>query len=76
MDLLKPNQLGYACRGGAEAAVHAARLFASDKSLEDNVLLKLDFRNAFNTVRRDHILRCTLKYLPNYYNLVREMYQY
>ena len=26
IDLLAPRQLGYAVRGGAEAAVHAARL--------------------------------------------------
>ena len=60
--LLQPYQLGYACRGGAEAAAHAARSFATNVNVEENVLLKLDFRNAFNTVHRDHNLRCTLKY--------------
>ena len=47
--LLAPHQLGYGVRGGAEAAVHAARLYVRD--LEQRCVLKLDFKNAFNTLR-------------------------
>ena len=45
------TQLGYGVRGGAEAAVHAARKFL--QNLEDgHALVKLDFTNAFNSIRR------------------------
>ena len=47
--LLAPCQLGYGVKGGAEAAVHAARLYL--KELQHQCVLKLDFRNAFNTLR-------------------------
>ena len=73
--VLQPFQLGYACRGGAEAEAHAARLFASNLT-EESILLKLDFRNAFNTVRRDHMVRCAQKYLPKYDHLISEMYRH
>ena len=48
-ELLAPIQLGYGIKRGSEAAVHGARLFL--KALQNNeVLLKLDFMNAFNTI--------------------------
>ena len=50
--LLAPRQLGYGVRGGAEAAVHAARSFLSDMD-PDAAMVKLDFSNAFNSIRRD-----------------------
>lgn len=50
-DLLAPTQLSYWVRRGAEAAVHAARRLLQ-KLQQDQVLVKLDFRNAFNSVRR------------------------
>src|SRR6218665_2719898 len=50
--LLGPIQLGVGIPGGAEAAVHATRLWVTTMP-EDSVLVKLDFTNAFNTLRRD-----------------------
>src|SRR6218665_161180 len=45
-------QLGIGVPGGCEAAVHAARRFV--KGMRRNqVLVKLDFTNAFNTLKRD-----------------------
>ena len=49
--LLAPRQLGYGIMGGAEAAIHAARLYL-DKLLLGHAILKLDFTNAFNSVYR------------------------
>ena len=49
-ELLAPRQLGYGVRRGAEAAVHAARLYLRDIEPRKAVL-KLDFKNAFNTIR-------------------------
>ena len=41
---------------GAEAAVHAARMYL-DQLPSENVLLKLDFRNAFNGLSRGEMFR-------------------
>ena len=53
--LLFPLQLGFGTRMGAEGAVHAARSFLMDMA-SDHLLLKVDFQNAFNSIRRDVIL--------------------
>ena len=54
--LLVPIQLGYVTTLGAEAAVHAARLYLTDLQ-PDYVILKLDFNNVFNSVRREKVLK-------------------
>ena len=61
--LLAPRQLGFGVFGGAEAAVRAARRFL-DNMQQDQLLLKIDFRNAFNTLRRDAILEAIEKRFP------------
>ncbi len=53
--LLAPHQLGYGVRGGAEPAVHAARKFLSNLDPK-HAIVKLDFSNAFNSIRRDSML--------------------
>ncbi len=61
--LLAPRQLGFGVPGGAEAAVHAARRYLMHME-RGKVLIKTDFRNAFNTVRRDAILEAINKHYP------------
>jgi hypothetical protein len=61
--LLAPRQLGFGVPGGAEAAVHAARRYL-DHIKQGQVLVKIDFRNAFNTLRRDSILEAVAKHFP------------
>ena len=53
--LLAPRQLGYGIPQGAEATVHAARLYLNNLQL-CQVILKLDFRNAFSSIHRDKML--------------------
>ena len=60
-DLLAPRQLGY---GGAEAAVHAARIHLGQLQ-DDHALVKLDFRNAFNSVHRDKMLEAVEGLVPS-----------
>ena len=61
--LLASVQLGYGIKRGAEAAVHGAHLFLN--ILNDNeLMLKLDFMNTFNTVRRDKILSSVKDFVP------------
>ncbi len=61
--LLAPRQLGFGIAGGAEAAVRAARRYV-DSMKPNEVFVKIDFRNAFNTLRRDSILEAVAKYFP------------
>ena len=50
-------QLGVGVSGGCEAAAHAVRAFFQSPVVpRKNVLVKLDMKNPFNTVIRDHFL--------------------
>jgi len=71
--LLAPIQLGVGIPGGAEAAVHATRRWLTTMP-EDNVLVKLDFTNAFNTLRRDSLLEAVAKEIPELYRFAHASY--
>ena len=45
-------QLGYGCNKGAEAAAHAVRNLMTMDLPEDFIMVKVDFRNAFNSISR------------------------
>ena len=62
--LLSPRQLGFGVKGGAEAAVHACRRYVENMP-HGHVFVKIDFTNAFNTVRRDVILEAVAQHLPD-----------
>ena len=47
--LLAPRQLGFGVRMGAEAVVHASRMFLNNLKPSD-AIVKLDFSNAFNSI--------------------------
>ena len=65
------SQVGVGVSGGAEAAVHATRRLMS--SLPDNhVFVKLDFSNAFNSIRRDTILAKVAVKMPELYRFVKD----
>ena len=73
-DFLSPFQLGVGNQGGAEAAVHAIRRYATN--LNDNkIIIKLDFTNAFNTLRRDRIFEPVASVLPELYNFTYSSYE-
>ena len=72
-DLLAPLQLGYGTSMGAEAAVHAARTYLHSMP-DDHLLLKVDFSNAFNSIRRDMMLQACLQLTPEIYPLVHSAY--
>ena len=69
VDVLAPLQLGYASSKGAEAAVHSARMYLRDLPA-NYAMVKLDFRNAFNSVRRDRVLEAALEHIPELYPFV------
>ena len=72
-ELFTPRQLGYGIRGGAEAIVHAGRKFLHNMDPE-HVLIKLDFCNAFNSIRRDKMLEAVFELAPDIYPLVHSAY--
>ena len=67
--LLAPWQLGVCIKGGAEAAVHTARMYAGD-----HWIVKLDFKNAFNSLRRDKMLLAVSDLAPALYPFVHSSY--
>lgn len=69
-ELLSPRQLGYGVRGGAEAA---ARLYLHDLD-PTKAVLKLDFKNAFNSIRRDKMLEAVQELAPGLLQFVHSSY--
>ena len=71
----RPHQMGVGTPKGGEAAVHAVRAYVESDSVQDQVLLKIDFKNAFNTVHRDVILKLIKEKVPEIYGLVYQCYK-
>ena len=67
-DTFQPHQMGVGIPSGAEVVVHACRNFIN-KVDSDNILLKIDFKKAFNSVRRDVLLHEVYKLFPQIYPL-------
>ncbi|GAU95300.1 hypothetical protein RvY_06942-2 [Ramazzottius varieornatus] len=72
---VRPEQVGCGTRGGAEAAVHAVRCFREGRD-ESQVQLKLDLKNAFNTIHRFVLLRVVRDSLPKYLPFAWQSYRY
>ena len=72
-EVLKSRQMGVGVKSGAEALVHAARRFVGALP-SDNILVKLDFTNAFNCIRRDRMLEATAVHLPELLSYVSSVY--
>ena len=70
---LTPLQLGYGVPSGCEAAARAARQYFESMP-SNHVLLKVDFRNAFNSVRRDKILEAVKSPIPELFLFVSSAY--
>ena len=60
---LSPRQVGAGIPGGCEAAIHAARRYVEALSGED-VVVKLDFRNAFNSLHRGDMINAAKECIP------------
>ena len=71
--LLSPLQLGVGVPNGCEAAVHAARRFV--ETLQgDRAFIKLDFANAFNSLRRDCVLSAVASEIPELFDFCAASY--
>ena len=65
-DRFLPVQLGFGVPRATESAVYAARQYLS-KLQRGYGLLKLDFSNAFNSIRRDVMFASVLREMPELY---------
>ena len=65
-EYVSPLQMGAGMLNGAKAAAYAARSFLS-AAKDDDVFIKLDFENAFNTLRIDAIADSILQLAPELY---------
>jgi len=74
-DLFRPLQFGFGTPGGCEAVVHSARQFLfHNNEAANEVFLKLDFRNAFNTVNRKVMLTEVVKISPDIFPFIYQCY--
>ena len=71
--LLSPLQLGYGTPRGAEIVVHSACHYLSNLT-NDHLMFKLDFMNAFNSIRRDRMLERVSEFAPGIFPLVFSTY--
>src|SRR6218665_1039048 len=71
--IIAPLQLGIGVPGGCEAAVHATRRF-SNGMRNVQVLVKLDFANAFNSFRRGVMLDSVHEIIPEICPFVHQAY--
>ena len=69
--LLAPHQLGFGVPLGVEAAIHASHIFLYNLG-PGHLILKLDFRNAFNCacLRRDKMIAAVKQLAPELLPLV------
>ena len=72
--LLSSRQLGVGVTRGAEIAVHSLRRYIRRNDNMDKVILKLDIRNAFNSMRRDKILNEVRERVPGLYPMIWQSY--
>ena len=73
-ELFWPHQLGVGVKLGGEIACHAIREFISKPIKEDQVILKTDFANAYNCLRRDTMLEKVQKHAPSLYCMAWQAY--
>ncbi|XP_048488762.1 uncharacterized protein LOC125491265 [Plutella xylostella] len=69
---LQPLQLGFGSKGGCEAAVHALRTYIEHDGGE--VVLKVDIKNAFNSIDRGTFLTEIKELTPEIYPYLWQCY--
>ena len=72
--ILQPRQVGVGVAGGAEAVIHDTRRYISQLP-SGHAFIKLDFANAFNTLRRDLFLDTVARNTPELYRFTLATYE-
>jgi hypothetical protein len=65
VNILSPSQLGVGVKRGTETAAHAARNCYIRNLRHGHGLIKLDFKNAFNSIHRDVMLSAVYQHMPS-----------
>ena len=66
VELFVSKRLGVAVKGGAKSIVHATKIsFERMKRVKREGILQIHFRNAFNSVKRSHLLGSTKVMMPS-----------
>ena len=60
----KGRNYGVGCKGGVEVIAHSLRDTLNKHKDSNLALLKIDFKNAFNKIRRDHFVPAACKMFP------------
>ena len=71
---LLPQQLGAGISAGGEAAIHSCRRYVKFEHENPKILLKVDFRNAFNSLRRDKMLKIVKETFPGLFPFIWQAY--
>ena len=69
-----PHQLGVGVTSGAESSIHVCRKYVKYNHSTSKVLLKVDFKNAFNLLRRDGMLQLVKTNFPRLFPMVWQCY--
>ena len=72
-ELVEQNQLGM-LKGGYETGVHAMRALANQCEIDGEVILIIDFTNAFNACNRNLILKLAATFIPEIAHLIFWLY--
>jgi hypothetical protein len=73
-ELFWPHQVGVGVPLGGEIACHAIREFVSKPENKDKFILKTDFTNAYNCLRRDTMLEKVQEQTPTLYCMTWQAY--
>ncbi|KAI5728591.1 hypothetical protein M8J77_018338 [Diaphorina citri] len=74
-DYLQPHQFGFGAKQGLEAVIHAVRTFVTHHKQSNFILVKIDYKNAFNSVERDSILNQVKLKTPEIFPFLLQSYQ-
>ena len=73
---LQPSQQGFGTPLGSEIIIHSMRSFLNRNANSNKILLKLDFRNAFNCIERDVMLQAIKQQFPKIFSYLWQCYGY
>ena len=73
--ILSPRQLGFGVPWGVDAAVHVhtSRIYLHNLK-QHQLMMKIDFKNAFNAVLRDRMLDAVREFIPDLLPFVHSAY--
>lgn len=73
---LQPIQNGFGVKGGAEAIIHAIRTLVHTQHLKALAIVKFDFQNAFNEMKRKYLLEEIKNEAPLLFPMMQQAYRY